>query len=45
MKKDEPEVPIKVIIVNQPTKKQAEQRVKELALYLEKVWKNPQNMS
>jgi len=30
--------PIKVIIVNPPTKEQAEKRIKELASFLEKVW-------
>ena len=35
---------IKVIVINKPTKKQAEKRIKELVSFLEKIWKNPQIM-
>ena len=36
---------IKVILINPPTKEQAEKRIKELISYLEKNWKSPQNTS
>jgi len=36
---------IKVIVTNPPTKKQADKRIKELAKYLERIWKNPKSTS
>jgi len=36
---------IKVVVINPPTKEQADKRIKELAKYLEKIWKNPQRTS
>jgi len=36
---------IKVIIVNPPAKEQADTKVKELAAYLEKIWKNTRSTS
>jgi len=43
MKKPASESTIKVIVINSPTKEQADKRIKELAAYLEKIWTNPQN--
>lgn len=43
MKKKKDDRPIKVIVVNRPTKEQADKRIKELAKFLEKVWYNPPN--
>ena len=34
---------IKIVVLNPPTKKQADNRIKELVAYLGKVWNNPQN--
>ena len=34
--------PIKVTVINPPTKEQADKRIKELSAYLEKIWKKPQ---
>jgi hypothetical protein len=38
MIKSNPNTPIKVIIINPPTKEQADKRIKELVAYLESVW-------
>jgi tRNA1(Val) A37 N6-methylase TrmN6 len=35
--------PIKTIIVNPPTKEQAEEHVKKLSVYLSKIWKSMLN--
>jgi len=32
--------PIKIIVVNPPTKEQEDKRIKELSAYLEKIWLN-----
>ena len=41
MKEPKPEQQIKIIVTNPPTQKDAENRIKELAAYLEKIWQNP----
>ena len=43
MKKDNNRNSINVIVVNPPTKEQANKRIKKLALYLASVWTNPKN--
>jgi len=45
MKKADKNDAIKVVIKNPPTKEQAEKRIKELALYLGRVWANPKSTS
>jgi len=44
MKKKESDS-IEIVIDNPPTKEEADKRIKELAKYLEKIWKNPQSIS
>ena len=44
MKKLKGNTSVKVIIVNPPTKEQADKRIKELASYLEQIWKNLRNI-
>jgi len=43
MKKTDVDKSIKVVIINPPTKEQAEKRIKKLSDYLGKIWTNPQN--
>ena len=35
---------IKIIVVNPPTKEQADERIKKLSEYLGQIWNNPQNI-
>lgn len=43
MNKPDTENPIEVVITNQPTKEQADTKIKELAKHLEKIWNNPKS--
>jgi len=45
MEKADNDNSIKVIVINPPTKEQADTRIKELASFLEKIWKNLQDTS
>jgi hypothetical protein len=40
MEKSKPIEKVKVVVVNPPTKEDAEKRVKKLSAYLSKTWKN-----
>ena len=44
MKKDNIDSLVKVIVINPPTEKQAEERIKKLSEYLGKIWSKPQNI-
>ena len=44
MKKSDADTPIKIVTVNQPTKEQAEKRIKKLSEYLGKIWNDPKNI-
>ena len=39
-KSSEKSEPIKIIVINPPTKKEADKRLKMLSAYLSKTWKN-----
>jgi len=45
MKNADKDNTIKVIVTNPPTKEQADNRQKELAVYLGQVWSNPKRTS
>jgi len=44
MNKSNTDNSIKVLILNPPTKKQAEERIKKLSEYLSEIWHNSENI-